>query len=84
MNCEYRIWFFEEPSASCPSADPVASYAAAQHFERGGMFWIEETDTIYAFYDIGLYDDFYSVDPTAENGDYEPPDGLYEPERGLV
>jgi hypothetical protein len=21
---------------------------------------------------------------TAENGDYEPPDGLYEPERGLV
>lgn len=89
LNCSEDYWFFEDPPESCPIADAVDSYAAAQYFENGWMLWLEETDTIYAFFEPQrTYAVFYSGfgdpdDPAANNDDFEPPDGYFVPKRGF-
>jgi hypothetical protein len=89
LDCPDELWFFDSPPASCPLEGPVDSFAAVQHFEGGWMLWIEETDAIYAFYEPSrTYGVFYNGfeepdDPTADNGDYDPPDGFYVPKRGF-
>ena len=89
-----RQWFFADPPLRCPAADALTSYAASQHFERGLMIWVEETDEFYVFYDepddqgfqvlhrtVGL-----ELKPGASEDNRvgeDPPPGLYEPVSGF-
>jgi hypothetical protein len=89
-----RPWFFAGPPLRCPAAEALTSYAASQHFERGLMIWVDETDEFYVFYDepdeqgaqvvrrtVGL-----ELGPGASEdnriGEDSPP-GLYEPVSGF-
>lgn len=89
VDCPDDFWFFDDPPDGCPSENAVETFAAAQYFEGGWMLWLEETDTIYAFFEpYRWYKVFYShfgdpEDPAAENSDYNPPSGLYVPKRGF-
>jgi hypothetical protein len=89
LNCSDEYWFFDDPPENCPIDDAVDSYAAVQYFEKGWMLWIEETDTIYVFFEPQrTYSVFYSgfgdpEDPAAENDDYDPPEGYVVPKRGF-
>jgi hypothetical protein len=89
LDCPDDLWFFDNPPDGCPREDPVETFAAAQYFEGGWMLWLEETDTIYAFYEPQrTYGVFFSGfgdpdDPAAENNDYNPPDGYYVPKSGF-
>jgi hypothetical protein len=89
LDCPDDLWFFDNPPDGCPREDAVETFAAAQYFEGGWMLWLEETDTIYAFYEPQrTYGVFYPGfgdpdDPAADNSDYDPPDGLYVPVRGF-
>jgi len=89
-----RQWFFADPPLRCPAQETLASFAAAQHFERGVMVWIQETDEFYVFYDepdeqgfqvahrtVGL-----QLKPGASEDNRlgeAPPPGLYEPVSGF-
>ena len=89
-----RQWFFTDPPLRCPAADALTSYAASQHFERGLMVWVEETDEFYVFYDEPDEQGFQVVHRTvglelrpgaSEDNRIgeEPPPGLYEPVSGF-
>ena len=89
-----RPWFFAGPPLRCPAAEALTSYAASQHFERGLMIWIEETDEFYVFYDEPDDQGFQVVQRTVglelKPGASEdnrigedPPPGLYEPVSGF-
>lgn len=89
-----RTWFFAEPPLRCPAAEALTSYAASQHFERGLMVWVEETDEFYVFYDEPDEQGFQVVHRTvglelkpgaSEDNRIgeEPPPGLYEPVSGF-
>ena len=89
-----RTWFFADPPLRCPVAEALTSYAASQHFERGLMVWVEETDEFYVFYDEPDEQGFQVVQRTVglelKPGASEdnrigedPPPGLYEPVSGF-
>jgi hypothetical protein len=47
LKCD-RTWFFSDaPQAGICPREPLRSYAAAQHFERGLMIWMEEPGRYY-------------------------------------
>jgi hypothetical protein len=47
LKCD-RTWFFSDaPQAGICPREPIRSYAAAQHFERGLMIWMEEPGWYY-------------------------------------
>lgn len=80
-------WFFVPAPDGCPAADPIDTQAAVQRFEHGWMLWLDEPNTIYAFFDDGYYAQFY-VSPvlgTPEPGDggVVAPDGFFAPVRGF-
>jgi hypothetical protein len=91
---DLRTWFFDPAPPYCPAGDPSYSYAAAQHFERGFMLWVEETDEFYLFESqpdpsgtrvvhttVGL-----ELKPGASQDHrtgLDPPPGLYEPVSGF-
>jgi hypothetical protein len=89
-----RPWFFAGPPLRCPADVALTSYAASQHFERGLMVWVEETDEFYVFYDEPDQQGFQVVHRTVglelKPGASEdnrigedPPTGLYEPVSGF-
>ena len=89
-----RRWFFADPPLRCPVAEALTSYAASQHFERGLMVWVEETDEFYVFYDEPDEQSFQVVHRTVglelkpgasedNRVGEEPPPGLYEPVSGF-
>jgi len=89
-----RSWFFADPPLRCPSDEALTSYAASQHFERGLMIWVEETDEFYVFYDEPDEQGFQVVQRTiglelkpgaSEDNRIgeDPPPGLYEPVSGF-
>jgi uncharacterized protein YraI len=93
LNCQW-MWFFsaEGSPGNCPM-EPIHSYAAAQHFERGMMIWLEELGryTILAEIpqEIGVDGSVYFIvnDPLEivadTSGEHTPPEGLFAPERGF-
>jgi hypothetical protein len=89
LDCPDEWWFFDNPPDNCPARDAADSLAAAQYFEGGWMLWVEESNTIYAFYEpqrsySPFYDGFADPDdPAADNDDYNPPDGFFVPKRGF-
>jgi len=89
-----RPWFFADPPLRCPAEEALTSYAASQHFERGLMVWVEETDEFYVFYNEPDEQGFQVVHRTvglelkpgaSEDNRIgeEPPPGLYEPVSGF-
>ena len=89
-----RPWFFARPPLRCPAEEALTSYAASQHFERGLMVWVEETDEFYVFYHEPDEQGFQVVHRTVglelKPGASEdnrigedPPPGLYEPVSGF-
>lgn len=82
-------WFFEPAPDECPSAPPLYSAGAEQHFEHGVMLWIGEEDRIYVLYDDGgvtawnaFTDEWNEGDPIDDPG-IIPPEGFYQPIRGF-
>jgi hypothetical protein len=53
VECPDRFsdWFFDDAPGICPRDAPLFSYAAAQRFEAGLMFWIEALDQFYVLLD---------------------------------
>ena len=95
VNCPY-LWFFANPPAACPEADPLASYAAVQQFEHGRMFWLEAQDVFYLLFEAGAHPSdsrqaYRTLSPltlkpgaSADNRVGEtPPPGFYEPVSGF-
>ncbi|NIV32396.1 MAG: hypothetical protein GWN58_24025 [Anaerolineae bacterium] len=91
---DLRPWFFSDPPLRCPAQEALTSYAASQHFERGLMIWVEETDEFYVFYHEPDDQGFQVVQRTvglelkpgaSEDNRIgeEPPPGLYEPVSGF-
>jgi hypothetical protein len=91
-----RPWFFEGAPQRCPEDEPLTSYAAGQHFERGMMVWIEETDDFYVFYEgedeRGFQTFDWVLDPSGSKKPgaspdnrvgVSPPEGLHEPVSGF-
>ena len=90
--CDHS-WFFEgtESRYGCPNGPAITSFAAAQHFERGMMIWVEARGQ----YVILIKDTpdeakgvFHLVsDPLTvyqdTSANIAPPDGLYAPESGF-
>jgi hypothetical protein len=93
--CEnLRSWFFDPAPPYCPAGEPAESYAAAQHFERGFMLWVEETDEFYVFEsELDRYRDplvhttmGLELKPGASEDHRvgeDPPPGRYEPVSGF-
>ncbi len=76
-------------SLGCPAAAQQETWAAEERFERGRMFWQEDTHSVYMLYDsgngyqIGL-DPFVEGDPDdACPSVGSAPAGLYKPVRGF-
>ena len=89
-----RSWFFADPPLRCPADQALTSYAASQHFERGLMVWVEETDEFYVYYDEPDDQGFQVVQRTVgldlkpgasedNRVGEDPPPGLYEPVSGF-
>lgn len=92
LKCD-RTWFYSDaPQAGiCPRA-PQRSYAAAQHFERGLMVWLEEPGRYYILEEAPLegterkrveiiQDPLQIVRDTSQG--IEAPQGLYAPVSGF-
>ena len=91
---DLRQWFFADPPLRCPEGEARTSYAASQHFERGLMIWVEDTDEFYVLYDEPDEQGFQVVrrtvglqlEPGASEDNRigeEPPPSLYEPISGF-
>lgn len=86
--CHASEWFFDVPPVTCPSDTPTTTNAAFEQFERGFMLWLEDSDTIYVFFEspnhpvMMFYEPLYFVTPAAPVTD-EPPDGFYAPTSGF-
>lgn len=69
----------------CPAGPAHVTAGAAQRFERGGMYWLEEPDTILVYGDSG--GKAYVADLPQNQPDTDPtlipPPGLYQPVRGF-
>jgi len=87
-------WFFSDPPASCPQPAQVTA-AAAQHFERGLLLWLQASgeerpfDEVYALYDDTALPRWQTMVDNWESGMPEtdpeivPPSGLFQPVRGF-
>lgn len=68
----------------CPLKDAYSTSAAEESFERGWMFWREDTEWMYAFYEDGSWDFFGDdFEVTEELGEFRAPEGFYVPVRGF-
>jgi hypothetical protein len=93
LKCD-RTWFFsDEPQAGVCPREPIESYAAAQHFERGTMIWIERLGRYVILITAPLYEDAQRKqvdlinDPLQSirdtSADIHPPHGVYAPVSGF-
>lgn len=88
VTCHASEWFFDAPPISCPFDTPTTTNAAFEQFERGFMLWLEDSNTIYVFFEspnhpvMTFYEPLYLVTPAAPVTD-EPPDGFYAPTSGF-
>lgn len=95
VNTQQFDWFFwlvDSPQPGLSPCQPARTSAAAQQrFEGGWMLWIDETDTIYVFYDSDEYGnqswqqfpDTFDDEADIAATDVTPPEGLQEPLRGF-
>ncbi|MBN1659568.1 MAG: protein kinase [Anaerolineae bacterium] len=82
---------WERTLLGCPIASSSITWAAWQEFERGGMVWRNDTDTVYTFVQTssappgGRWQEFDEKwDGSYPDGvDMSPPPRLYEPVRGF-
>jgi hypothetical protein len=86
-----ETWFFAPaPSdAGCPTAPAVRSLAVYQPFERGAMFWLAESRTIYVLYAdaeapswAAFADEFRDGQPESDPS-LRAPEGRLQPIRGF-
>jgi hypothetical protein len=79
-------YFFTPAPQRCPLDTAVASAAAEQLFENGRMIWLENTGSIFVFYNDGQFQRFEDVwqpgDPESDPA-LLPPEDLYQPIRGF-
>ncbi len=88
-------WFFRSGTLygqECP-VETVRSFAAAQHFERGTMIWIEQLGRYIILTESLVFEEglqkqvYYAQDPLTIVRDTSagtvPPEGLYAPESGF-
>jgi LysM repeat protein len=87
--CEHS-YFFQPDSNRCPRKAVLETTGAFQPFEHGFMIWLPRPDLenplIYAFTEAGevmIYPDTWAPDEPESNPALNPPDGLYQPERGF-
>jgi hypothetical protein len=86
-------WFFAPEPDGCPDSSAITSRAESQLFERGRMFWFEETNQIVILFQVPpdeiseenpawlrLLDDFNQEEDPIEDENITPPEGLLEPE----
>jgi len=90
----HTTWFFSgEPQAGICPTESIRSYAAAQHFERGTMIWLEQLGryiildkTLLHEQDVRKQVD-YVYDPLEiirdTSAEIHPPEGFYAPESGF-
>jgi hypothetical protein len=92
LKCE-RTWFYSEaPQAGICPQEPLRSYAAAQHFERGLMIWLEEPGRYYILEDasqegtdrkkLQIIQDPLQIVRDSSQG-IEAPQGFYAPVSGF-
>jgi WD40 repeat protein len=90
----HTIWFFsDEPQAGICPTEPVASYAAAQRFERGTMIWLEQIGRYIILDERLVYEHdvrkqvHFVHDPLEiirdTSAEINPPPGFYAPESGF-
>jgi hypothetical protein len=90
----HTTWFFsDEPQAGVCPTEPIRSYAAAQHFERGMMIWIEQLGRYVILDETLLHEQdarkqvHYVHDPLAivrdTSAEINPPEDFYAPESGF-
>jgi hypothetical protein len=90
----HTTWFFsDEPQAGICPTEPIASYAAAQRFERGTMIWLEQLGRYVILDEALLYEQdvrkrvSFVHDPLEivrdTSAEIDPPEGLYAPESGF-
>ncbi len=85
-----NLWFFTPPAEACPDAAPQETGLIEQGFERGRLFYVVATDTLYALFNDGTtpawvafpnrYDP--AIHPEFEPN-FNPPPGFYQPVRVL-
>jgi len=91
--CTYT-YFFEPGFDACPLYEASLTWAAEQSFENGRMIWLEEIHgegyvaegLILVFYNDGKYEQYEDTWTDAEpesDPALMPPEGLYQPTRGL-
>jgi hypothetical protein len=93
LKCHVEWFFADESGVSACPLEPVRSYAAAQHFERGTMIWIEQLGRYVILSETPLYegetrkrvDNVYDPLEITHDTSIEvhPPPGLYAPESGF-
>lgn len=90
-------WFFEPaPAGLCPQTAAITSFAAAEQFERGQMFWIEANDLHFVLFNAQTLPNdgrqtYQAFTPlvllpgaSIHNQILEtPPDGLFQPFSGF-
>lgn len=67
------IWQAEQDRLGCASNASHTSFLAQEHFERGQMFWREDTDYIFALYNNGTWASYIDIWHTGEP-EYSCPD----------
>jgi len=84
-----RVWSTYSNVSSrlgCPTAAEVSVWSAEESFEGGYMFWRDDTDTIYVFYNNGTWQSFTDTWTAGEqewDSSIVPPYGLFQPKRGF-
>lgn len=82
-------WFFSPPPDSCPATAPLVTEGAEQHFEHGVALWNRAEDRIYLLFDPNVVGAWRAFPDSWEEGQPEsdpaivPPEGLYQPIRGI-
>lgn len=93
LKCDTTWFFSDEPQAGICPRDPVATYAAAQRFERGTMIWLEQPGRYVILAGASLDEPdaagqvYYANDPLDivrdTSAQVSPPEGLYAPVSGF-
>lgn len=86
-------WFFAPAPDGCPDSSAITSRAETQLFERGRMFWFEETGQIIVLFQVPpneisednpawlrFTDNYDPVEDPLEDEGITPPEGLLEPQ----
>jgi hypothetical protein len=81
------IWQAKKAQLGCAQGGAFTTFAAQERFERGHMFWRQDTDRIYALYGHGVwqsYDDIWvEGDSTFSCPDIAPSQSPPTPARGF-